>query len=137
MEEDLPKQKSSNSDGLKCVGNKKNRVGNSGVKSKKNHSALSMMMKRRKNTAILTQWMKRNFELRKPTKMEKISLGEQAFMTKLQVDDWFSNTRRVIKKISHPVWCDKHPTHSANPDARAEIQKIYGKNSAIYCINLF
>ena len=82
----------------------------------------------RRNPAVLIQWMKDHTEHNPPSREEKIMLASQANMTLVQLADWFSNTKRVIRKITLPVWLKNHPTHSADPNIRPQIQKIFGKN---------
>ena len=94
------------------------------MKRRKNHRRSS------RNPAVLTQWIKEHGELDRPSKEEKILLGRLAHMTHHQVCDWFSNTRRVIRQISLPVWLKKHPTHSADPNLRPHIQRIFGETMA-------
>lgn len=64
--------------------------------------------KAKRNHAVLVQWMETHHHNPYPTKSEKHYLGCYANMTQRQLNDWFANARRNIKKVGFPMWKAKH-----------------------------
>lgn len=48
-----------------------------------------------------------------PSKGEKHYLAHYAGMTQRQLNDWFANARRNIKKVGYETWKEKHSAYSA------------------------
>ena len=76
-----------------------------------------LLRKTRRNPAYLFKWVKEHLNHPYPTKIEKGQLLIQAKMNMRQLENWFANERRAMKKLSQPVWLKKHTTStfSANP----------------------
>ena len=68
---------------------------------------------KRRNPAVLVNWIAGHPQNPYPTKGEKESLAEHAGMTPRQLNDWFANARRNIKKVGYDKWKKKHPGNSA------------------------
>lgn len=68
---------------------------------------------RRKNPAVLIKWIQDHNEHPYPTKAEKGFLVRRAGMTYRQLNDWFANARRNIKKKGYSKWKKKHSTFSS------------------------
>ena len=69
--------------------------------------------KMRRNPGVLVRWIylhERNYY---PTKAEKEELCQDAGMTMRQLNDWFANARRNIKKKGMEYWKKKHSPYSA------------------------
>ena len=64
--------------------------------------------KAKRNHAVLIQWLETHHENPYPTKAEKLYLANYANMTQRQLNDWFANARRNIKKIGFSSWKAKH-----------------------------
>ena len=67
----------------------------------------------RRNPGVLVKWIylhERNYY---PTKSEKEELCREAGMTIRQLNDWFANARRNIKKKGMEYWKKKHSPYSA------------------------
>ena len=64
------------------------------------------------NKKYLTQWMHQHKKHPYPTKEEKILLGEICSLRPSQIETWFGNRRREIKKSSMEEWLKKHPRYS-------------------------
>ena len=64
--------------------------------------------KSKRNHAVLIQWLETHYENPYPTKSEKHYLACYANMTQRQLNDWFANARRNIKKIGFAAWKAKH-----------------------------
>lgn len=67
----------------------------------------------RRNPGVLVRWIylhERNYY---PTKAEKEELCQDAGMTMRQLNDWFANARRNIKKKGMEYWKKKHSPYSA------------------------
>lgn len=64
--------------------------------------------KSKRNHAVLIQWLETHHEKPYPTKTEKHYLACYANMTQRQLNDWFANARRNIKKIGFAAWKAKH-----------------------------
>ncbi len=69
--------------------------------------------KRPRNPAVLILWIEEHSLNPYPTKDEKRVLGHYAGMTQRQLNDWFANARRNIKKVGYPLWKEKHSAYSA------------------------
>ncbi|KAF1744939.1 hypothetical protein MXB_4273 [Myxobolus squamalis] len=52
------------------------------------------------NTNILRTWFDHNSKFPYPTREEKLKLGQLSCMTVLQVNNWFANFRRKMKKVN-------------------------------------
>lgn len=68
---------------------------------------------RRRNPAVLIQWIEEHPHNPYPTKGEKHYLAFYAGMSQRQLNDWFANARRNIKKAGYEVWKKKHTGFSA------------------------
>ena len=64
--------------------------------------------KAKRNHAVLIQWVETHHDNPYPTKAEKHCLASYANMTQRQLNDWFANARRNIKKIGFAAWKAKH-----------------------------
>ena len=62
----------------------------------------------KKNTEYLKKWIASHPENLYPVKEEKILLGEISGLDYTQVDNFFGNTRRRIKKIGIQEWLETH-----------------------------
>ncbi len=74
---------------------------------------VSQLGKRPRNPAVLILWIEDHSHNPYPTKAEKTMLALYAGMSEKQLNDWFANARRNIKKIGYPAWKEKHSTYSA------------------------
>lgn len=63
--------------------------------------------RKRRNTAVLVQWIEEHPYNPYPTKSEKQNLAFMAGMTLRQLNDWFANARRNIKKMGLENWRKK------------------------------
>ena len=70
-------------------------------------------MRRRRNPAVLIRWIEEHPFNPYPTKGEKQHLAFYAGMTQRQLNDWFANARRNIKKVGYDNWKKKHNGFSA------------------------
>ena len=57
-----------------------------------------------RNAAVLIEWIDEHPFNPYPTKTEKAMLAEKAGMSIRQLNDWFANARRNIKKYSYETW---------------------------------
>lgn len=70
--------------------------------------------KKRRNPGVLIKWIHAHSNHPYPTKSEKDYLTLYAGMNLRQLNDWFANARRNIKKKGgYESWKEKHPGHSA------------------------
>jgi hypothetical protein len=70
--------------------------------------------KPRRNPGVLIAWIHTHSVNPYPTKSEKDILSRHAGMSLRQLNDWFANARRNIKKKGgYLKWREKHPGHSA------------------------
>nr|ADC29552.1 iroquois homeodomain protein b [Suberites domuncula] len=69
--------------------------------------------RKRCNPAVLVLWIEEHSANLYPTKAEKNFLAHYANMTTCQLNDWFLNARRSIKKIGYEKWKEKHSSYSA------------------------
>ena len=67
----------------------------------------------RRNPAVLIQWIEEHPLNPYPTKIEKSQLALYAGMNQRQLNDWFANARRNIKKVGYDKWKKKHSGYSA------------------------
>lgn len=67
--------------------------------------------KPRRNPAVLIQWIEEHHGNPYPTKAEKQQLASLSGTTLRQLNDWFANARRNIKKHGYSSWRKKksHP----------------------------
>ena len=70
-------------------------------------------IRRRRNPAVLIRWIEDHPFNPYPTKVEKQGLAFYAGMTQRQLNDWFANARRNIKKVGYENWKKKHSGFSA------------------------
>ena len=70
-------------------------------------------IRRRRNPAVLIRWIEEHPYNPYPTKAEKQGLAFYAGMTLRQLNDWFANARRNIKKVGYDSWKKKHSGFSA------------------------
>lgn len=70
-------------------------------------------VRRRRNPAVLIRWIEEHPYNPYPTKAEKHYLAFYAGMTQRQLNDWFANARRNIKKVGYEAWKKKHSGFSA------------------------
>ena len=70
-------------------------------------------IRRRRNPAVLIRWIEEHPYNPYPTKAEKHYLAFYAGMTQRQLNDWFANARRNIKKVGYEAWKKKHSGFSA------------------------
>ena len=63
--------------------------------------------RKRRNTGALVQWIEEHPYNPYPTKAEKQNLAYTAGMTLRQLNDWFANARRNIKKLGLENWRKK------------------------------
>lgn len=70
--------------------------------------------KTRPNTAVLIQWILDNSRHPYPTKLEKEDLARRAWMNLRQLNDWFANVRRNIKKKGFDKWKRRHTASTAS-----------------------
>ncbi len=69
----------------------------------------------RRNPGVLIKWIHTHSNNPYPTKKEKDLLTYYAGMNLRQLNDWFANARRNIKKKGgYEKWKEKHPGHSAH-----------------------
>lgn len=76
-------------------------------------SRSSYPIRRRRNPAVLIRWIEEHPYNPYPTKAEKHYLAFYAGMTQRQLNDWFANARRNIKKVGYEAWKKKHSGFSA------------------------
>jgi hypothetical protein len=76
-------------------------------------SAFPMRKRLRRNPAVLIRWIEDHPFNPYPTKAEKQGLAFYAGMTQRQLNDWFANARRNIKKVGYENWKKKHNGFSA------------------------
>lgn len=76
-------------------------------------SSNSYLVRRRRNPAVLIRWIEEHAHNPYPTKAEKHYLALLAGMTQRQLNDWFANARRNIKKVGYAAWKKKHSGFSA------------------------
>ena len=76
-------------------------------------SAFPMRKRLRRNPAVLIRWIEEHPFNPYPTKAEKQGLAFYAGMTQRQLNDWFANARRNIKKVGYENWKKKHNGFSA------------------------
>lgn len=77
--------------------------------------------KTKRNHAVLIQWLETHHENPYPTKAEKHYLACYANMTQRQLNDWFANARRNIKKIGFTAWKAKHSSALINSRTRRQL----------------
>ena len=70
-------------------------------------------IRKRRNPAVLIRWIEDHPFNPYPTKGEKQGLAYYAGMTQRQLNDWFANARRNIKKVGYENWKKKHNGFSA------------------------
>ena len=70
-------------------------------------------IRKRRNPAVLIRWIEDHPFNPYPTKGEKQGLAFYAGMTQRQLNDWFANARRNIKKVGYENWKKKHNGFSA------------------------
>ncbi len=63
--------------------------------------------KQRRNPAVLVEWIEDHPFNPYPTKQEKQQLAALSGMTLRQLNDWFANARRNIKKLGYEIWRKK------------------------------
>ena len=63
--------------------------------------------KPRRNPAVLVQWIEEHQSNPYPTKSEKQQLATLSGTTLRQLNDWFANARRNIKKFGYNSWRKK------------------------------
>ena len=63
--------------------------------------------KQRRNPSVLVQWIEEHPFNPYPTKQEKQQLAVMSGMTLRQLNDWFANARRNIKKLGFEIWRKK------------------------------
>ncbi len=73
---------------------------------------------RPRNPAVLIHWIDDHSRNPYPNKDEKRVLAYYAGMTQRQLNDWFANARRNIKKVGYSAWKEKHSAFSARFSAR-------------------
>lgn len=76
-------------------------------------SSYGPMRRPRRNPAVLIRWIEDHPYNPYPTKAEKHYLAYYAGMTQRQLNDWFANARRNIKKVGYDAWKKKHSGFSA------------------------
>ena len=81
----------------------------SGAKSKSQYQ----QQRQRRNPAVLIRWIEEHPYNPYPTKSEKHYLSFYSGMTQRQLNDWFANARRNIKKVGYESWKKKHSGFSA------------------------
>lgn len=82
--------------------------------SKTANVSFSCEKKIRRNPGVLITWIHTHSSSPYPTKAEKDMLSRLAGMNLRQLNDWFANARRNIKKKGGYIkWREKHPGHSA------------------------
>ena len=69
--------------------------------------------RRPRNPAVLVLWIEEHAQNPYPSKAEKHYLAHYAGMTQRQLNDWFANARRNIKKVGYQSWKEKHSAYSA------------------------
>ena len=69
--------------------------------------------RRPRNPAVLVLWIEEHAQNPYPSKAEKHYLAHYAGMTQRQLNDWFANARRNIKKVGYQTWKEKHSAYSA------------------------
>lgn len=62
---------------------------------------------RNRNTTVLVQWLENHTPNPYPTKQEKQHLAVMSGLSLRQLNDWFANARRNIKKIGFDFWIKK------------------------------
>ena len=83
--------------------------------------------KSKRNHAVLIQWLETHQPNPYPTKSEKHYLACYANMTQRQLNDWFANARRNIKKVGFPVWKAKH-----TPTLNGGRSRHYSMTAGVY-----
>ena len=84
-----------------------------GTEGSASSSAGPMRKRLRRNPAVLIRWIEDHPFNPYPTKGEKQGLAFYAGMTLRQLNDWFANARRNIKKVGYENWKKKHNGFSA------------------------
>lgn len=79
---------------------------------------ISSRRKIRRNPGVLILWVYRHEDHPYPSKGEKEELAKWAGMTTRQLNDWFANARRNIKKKGWHDWKKKHSPSSAELNPR-------------------
>ena len=74
---------------------------------------LPCIAKKPRNPAVLILWIEEHAHNPYPSRSEKTMLAHYAGMTQRQLNDWFANARRNIKKVGYTAWKEKHPAYSA------------------------
>ena len=88
-------------------------TGSGGADSSPSTSSFPMRKRLRRNPAVLIRWIEDHPFNPYPTKGEKQGLAFYAGMTQRQLNDWFANARRNIKKVGYENWKKKHNGFSA------------------------
>ena len=66
----------------------------------------------RRNPAVLIQWIEEHLQNPYPSNGEKQYLANYAGMSQQQLNNWFLNARRNIRKIGYETWKRKHTSYS-------------------------
>ena len=82
------------------------------TKAQRRKSPTSKHCKIRRNPALLIQWIIEHPLNLYPTREEKSQLVLNAGMNKTQLDYWFANTRKSIKKVGYDKWKKNHYSRS-------------------------
>ena len=76
-----------------------------GYSSYRQGASMSVKRKRNmRNTDVLVDWVREHPQSPYPDKPTKVYLTCKTNMTLKQLDDWFSNSRRDIKRIGMSTW---------------------------------
>ena len=97
----------------------------------------SAFTRRRRNPAVLIQWIEEHSHNPYPTKSEKQYLAVYAGMSLRQLNDWFANARRNIKKIGYDLWKKKHTGFSAILSGMPQQSKYTWAYVQIYIYSCF
>ena len=94
--------------------------------------------RKRRNTAALVQWIGEHPYNPYPTKAEKQNLAFLAGMTTRQLNDWFANARRNIKKMGMENWRKKRNGtllgSGSNSSSGGTSEGEGGKWHSAYCV---
>jgi len=72
-------------------------------------ASFSPIRKGRNINEVLIRWVHENKENPYPTAIQKQILTRKSGKSLKQVNNWFPNTRRSIKKMGVEAWLKKHP----------------------------
>ena len=90
--------------------------------------------KQRRNPAVLVQWIEEHNSNPYPTKTEKQHLAALSGTTLRQLNDWFANARRNIKKLGYHTWRKKKGIPGCSTTNAPGKKTLSLHNDFIYCL---